>query len=405
MTDFSPPLPLSPALDDDTRSSFESALTQQTLQNRWHQCHSDLTPAQIQQRAQGSDGAADGAADQVGALNAKGQIVWPKGRHILWLYQQFQLPNQLQGYPLAGLTVRLALTWWAEDAQIYVNGEWVQAGDLFDHSTRIVLSRAAAPGALMTVALRLVSPGHDDGALMKSQLLFESDYSTDRDLDPGFIADELAVLHSYLRAFAADQGDAVAAAVAKIDWAKVADRSDFNTHLQALRTSLLPLTHRLKQHTIYLLGHAHLDMAWLWPIAETWQAAERTFTSALALQSEFAELTFAHTTPALFAWLEVHRPELFARIQAQVRLGRWEMLGGIWVEPEVNLISGESMARQILYGQRYYLEKFGQISPIAWLPDTFGFHWQLPQLLKQGGIDYFVTQKLRWNDTTQTAPR
>jgi alpha-mannosidase len=73
----------------------------------------------------------------------------------------------------------------------------------------------------------------------------------------------------------------------------------------------------------------------------------------------------------------------------------------MWVEPELNLISGESIARHILYGQRYFQEKFGQISPIAWLPDTFGFNWQLPQFLKLGGMRYFVTQKLRWNDTTQ----
>ncbi len=152
---------------------------------------------------------------------------------------------------------------------------------------------------------------------------------------------------------------------------------------------------------ISLLGHAHLDMAWLWSIDETWEAAQRTFESVLKLQQQFPELTFCHSTPALYAWIEQHRPDLFTAIQQQVNQGRWEIVGGMWIEPELNIISGESIIRQILYGQHYVLEKFGQISKIAWLPDSFGFCATLPQFFKQGGIEYFVTQKLRWNDTTQ----
>ncbi|MBF2025576.1 MAG: alpha-mannosidase, partial [Oscillatoriales cyanobacterium C42_A2020_001] len=168
-----------------------------------------------------------------------------------------------------------------------------------------------------------------------------------------------------------------------------------------LRQTLLPLAEPLKQRQITLLGHAHLDMAWLWTVAETWKAAERTFQSVLNLQKDFPELTFAHTTPALYEWMEQNRPDLFAQIQEQVKAGKWEVVAGFWIEPELNLISGESIARQVLYGQRYIQEKFGKICPIAWVPDTFGFTWQLPQILKQGGVDYFVTQKLRWNDTTK----
>jgi len=141
-------------------------------------------------------------------------------------------------------------------------------------------------------------------------------------------------------------------------------------------------------------------MAWLWTVSETWKAAERTFQSVLNLQKDFPELTFAHTTPALYEWMEQNRPSLFAQIQEQVKAGKWEIVAGFWIEPELNLISGESIVRQVLYGQRYLQEKFGNLCPIAWVPDTFGFTWQLPQILKQGGIEYFVTQKLRWNDTT-----
>lgn len=134
-------------------------------------------------------------------------------------------------------------------------------------------------------------------------------------------------------------------------------------------------------------------------MAETWDAAQRTFESVLALQQNFPELTFTHSSPALLAWVEEHRPDLFTQIQQQVQAGRWAIDAGLWVEPDLNLPGGEALVRQILYGQRYCVEKFGSVSAIAWLPDTFGFSWQLPQLLSQGGVRYFATQKLRWNDS------
>jgi alpha-mannosidase len=326
-------------------------------------------------------------------LNEKRDLVWEKGRKVRWFYQEFVLPDQLQGYPLTSLTLRLALTWWAELAEVFVNGKKVQEGDLFDHSCRIVLSDSVVPGEKVAVAIRLVSPGHDIGGLMRSVLIYESDYDA---IDPGFVADELAVLQSYLEAFAPDESIQV-----ELDWSLVSDRTHFDRALEAVRRSLLPFSSRIKQHTIYMLGHAHLDMAWLWDVNETWRAAERTFKSVLNLQKDFPDLTFCHTTPALYEWIEQNRPELFAEIQAHVKAGTWEIVGGMWVEPEMNLISGESIARQILYGQRYYEQKFGKINRIAWLPDTFGFNWQLPQLLQQGGMEYFVTQKLRWNDTNK----
>jgi alpha-mannosidase len=327
----------------------------------------------------------------IAPLNEKGQITWPKGRLNQWLYQEIHLPEAFVDYPLVGMTARLALTWWADAATVYINGEPVQAGDLFDHSARVVLQRQLVPGSVFAVALHLVSPFHDIGALMRSRLICEA---PDGSIDPGFVADELAVIGSYGARFEADRVGELEEMVA--GWL---NETPTLGRLADLRAKLQPWSRLIKQHQVALLGHAHLDMAWLWPISETWAAAERTFVSALNLQKDFPELTFCHTTPALYAWMEDHRPELFAQIQAQVKAGKWEALGGLWVEPEANLIGAESMVRQILYGQRYYQEKFGSTSAIAWLPDTFGFPWQLPQILAQGGITHFVTQKLRWNDT------
>ncbi len=369
-------------------------LTQISVQSLWHQCFLNLSTAEALQ-ANWEDWA-------IAPLNTREHIAWARGQQTIWLGQKITVPTTLEGYPLAGFGLRLSLTWWAESAEIFVNGELVQEGDLFDHSARIVLSEAVHPGEAIAVVIRLVSPGHDEGALVKSLCVYErGDQSINSCPEPGFVADELAVLQEYLTQFLPERLEAFTENVAQINWAEVGDRPTFDQSLTTLRQSLLPLSEEIKRRSIQLVGHSHLDLAWLWDVAETWETVEHTFKSVLQLQQEFPQLTFCHTSPALYAWIEENRPALFAAIQQQVAAGRWEIVAGLWVEPELNLVSGESLVRQVLYGQRYVQEKFGSVSKVAWLPDSFGFCWQLPQILKQGGVDYFVTQKLRWNDTTQ----
>ncbi|MEB3311693.1 MAG: alpha-mannosidase [Snowella sp.] len=362
-------------------------LTQRDIQAQWYRTAQKVLTEEFQ-------------ADQweIAPLNENQYIIWAKGRQIQWLTQQIIIPHDLAGYPLAGLSLRLALTWWAEDAKIYVNGELVQEGDLFDSMARILLTPSVQTGEKITVTLRLVSPAHDIGGLMRSRLLYERNYP---ELDPGFIADEFEVLHKYLEAFEPEQLPILENALHTIPWDKVNDAEAFDQALLELREQLTPLARNITDRQFHLLGHAHLDMAWLWPLAETWEVGERTFRSVLTLQQEFPDLKFGHTSPVLYEWIEKHRPELFSQIQQAVKAGRWELLGGMWVEPEVNLISGESFVRQFLYGQRYFQEKFGKISKVAWLPDSFGFTWQLPQFCKLAGIEYFVTGKLHWNDSTK----
>ncbi len=356
----------------------------------------------------------------IAPLNDRQHIAWEKGRHIRWLYQSISVPTDLHGYPLAGLTLRLALTWWADDAQIYVDGQLAQSGDLFECFTRLCLSSGVTPGETFEVAIRLVSPGHDDGALVRSHLIYEL-LNTQPTPEPSFIADELTVLAT----LEPSSQTAIQTAIAQLNWDSLSETNttdidsaldiwnalstttlpaathSFHQSLSELRRTLLPLCEPLKQRNIQCVGHAHLDMAWLWPVADTWNAAERTFRSVLNLQKDFPELTYTHSSPALFEWLEHNRPELFAQIQQKVKEGKWSIDAGLWIEPEFNVISGEAIARHILYGQRYCQEKFGTLSKVAWLPDSFGFCWQLPQLLSQGGIETFATLKLSWNDSTQ----
>ena len=364
--------------------------SQVNIQTSWRYCAVDLPITEIPQY--------DWSNCPVAQLNAKGHVAWAAGQQVLWLAQRLIIPHDLQGYPLQGLSLRLALTWWAEAAQIFVNGVAVQEGDLFDCSTRVLISPCVTSGEEITIALRLVSPSHDDGALVRSLCVYES--TSNSCLEPGFVADELAVLQRYLET-ESQALHTLAVAVAEIDWSALPDRQKFESSLFQVRCSLELLSDGLRQRRIQLLGHAHLDLAWLWPVSETWDVAQRTFESVLKLQQEFPSLIFCHSTPALYAWIEEHRPDLFTAIQQQVKAGRWEVVGGLWVEPELNLINGESIVRQLLYGQRYVLEKFGNVSLVAWLPDSFGFCATLPQIFKQGGIEYFVTQKLRWNDTTE----
>ncbi len=379
-------------------------LSQLDVQAQWRFCTENLTPAV-------ATSVPNWANWTPVALNARQHIAWERGRNGLWLAQNITVPPALEGYSLEGLTLRLALTWWAEFAQVYVDGELMQEGDLFDTSARVLLRRQVEPGETITLTIRLISPGHDDGALVRSLCLYERpDQAIAPCPEPGFVADELAVVQHYVEMFQPERSAELVEAVQAIAWNAVVDpppdklqsnRATFDQSLMVVRQKLLPFSTWLKQREICLLGHAHLDLAWLWAVEETWEAAERTFISVLQLHQQFPELTFCHSSPALYAWVEEHHPALFAAIREAVADGWWEVAAGLWVEPELNVVNGESIARQILYGQRYVQEKFGRISRTAWLPDTFGFCWQLPQLLKQGGIDYFVTQKLRWNDTTQ----
>jgi alpha-mannosidase len=360
-------------------------LSQQPCMDRWRYWPADWAVSQAL--------VADLDTWLAGEMNEKQYLTWPAGQ-VQWLGQLITVPEHLQGYPTQWHSLRLSLIWWSIDVQIYVNGQLVQAGDLFDARVRVLLGDNVQPGDTWDVRMRLASPGHDQGALMQSIALYES--NDPHQPEPGFWADELAVASTYL-----PDHPAIANTVQAIDWQLLSTSVPaFQTQLQALRQQLIR-TVQLPPAQISLLSHAHLDMAWLWEVTETWEVADRTFQSVLALQAEYPHLTFCHTSPALYAWLEEHRPQLFAQIQAQVKSGRWEVVGGMWIEPDLNLISGESIARQIIYGQRYVQAKFGVVSKVAWLPDTFGFCQQLPQLFQLGQIDYFVTQKFLWNDTNQ----
>ncbi len=150
-------------------------------------------------------------------------------------------------------------------------------------------------------------------------------------------------------------------------------------------------------HRIVATGHAHIDTAWLWPLRETVRKCTRTFASAVALMDDYPEYRFSCSQAQQYAWVEERHPELFAKIVERVERGQWIPVGGMWVEADMNLPSGESLVRQIVYGQRYFEERFGRRCDEVWIPDVFGYPAGLPQVFAQGGMTRFVTQKLSWN--------
>ncbi len=178
------------------------------------------------------------------------------------------------------------------------------------------------------------------------------------------------------------------------DWPRV------RSALKRSYAAAAPVKNYLEEFKIHLVGNAHIDIAWLWRMAETMALTRNTYETVIQNMGEYPELTYAQSQAVTYDWIEKKHPELFQAIREKVQSGRWEIVGGMWVEPDCNLISGESWARQLLYGKKYFHEKFGVDVRIGWNPDSFGYNWNMPQIYKLGGIDTFITQKLWWNDTT-----
>ncbi|HOY84407.1 MAG TPA: glycoside hydrolase family 38 C-terminal domain-containing protein [Candidatus Syntrophosphaera sp.] len=151
--------------------------------------------------------------------------------------------------------------------------------------------------------------------------------------------------------------------------------------------------------TAFSVGHAHLDLAWLWPLRETRRKGARTFANALRLLEQYPSYVFGASQAQLYQWIKADHPALYALVKERVKQGRWEIQGASWVEFDTNLISAESIIRQFMYGKRFFESEFGQAPRVLWLPDCFGFSGNLPQFLKGCGVDWFITQKLSWNET------
>ena len=200
----------------------------------------------------------------------------------------------------------------------------------------------------------------------------------DAGVDPAWAGELLAELNRFCNAWVEDD---------RLTWDEA----------RAILARLIDRRNGSRVHELSAIGHAHLDTAWLWPLAETYRKAVRTWSSQAAYLDRYPEYRFACSQAQHYDWVRQRDPQLYERIRAHVDAGRWVPVGGTWIEPDCNLPSGESLVRQFLHGQRFFERELGRRCREFWNPDVFGYNGQLPQIMRGAGIDRFLTQKLSWN--------
>ncbi len=333
-----------------------------------------------------------------GAPGGRGAAGGPvPGSGHAWYRTTIEIPATAGGREIRGSRVRLAVRL-SNDGRIFFNGALVAQGENRTLDP-ILLAEHAVPGEKFHVAIR--TPYHaENGRLSGAQLLIDNPGQP----DPGDLRGDIIAAEETAAAFPNGKDDherQLDAAVKAIDFAAL-DRSDQPAFARSLATAsrdLQPLRDWMQQFTVKAVGNSHIDMAWLWPWTETVEVVRDTFTTALELMREYPGFTYAQSSVQDYAWLRDKYPALFEQIRKRVEEGRWELVGGMWIEPDLNMPDGESLVRQLLTGTRFFEKEFNKSTNIGWNPDSFGYNWQLPQIYKRSGFDSFVTQKMSWNET------
>jgi len=319
-----------------------------------------------------------------------------------------QIPEKVNGYATQGSRVLLDLRFGSPSSlmiTVFSNGGILYRGD-DDNILPVLLSVNAQPGQKFLVAARVVAGDDVQSEFFHSELIVEPPHTRP---DPGLLRMEILAARPLIAAYEdgkTQREQELDAAVKAVDFSPLerGDQAGFDASLKAAHTKLEVLKPWLQQFAIRAVGNSHIDMAWLWPWTETVEVVRNTFRSVLDLMREYPEFKFTMSSARTFEWMQEKYPDLFQEIQQRVKEGRWEIIGGMWVEPDLNMPDGESLVRQILVGKRYFQKNFGVDVKIGWNPDSFGYNYQLPQIYKKSGMDYFVTQKLLWAHEFTTFP-
>lgn len=316
-----------------------------------------------------------------------------------WFRLSFCVPESFDGRPL-WLTVETELDGWdATNPQFLAFLDGVPLQGLDTNHRDILLTQSARGAALMRVDLQAYS-GRFEGGRRLIATLAEMDpaaYGLYWDLAvPVRIAEKLD-RDDHIRL---QLENILTRAVNLIDLREKnspAFRASLGSASACLERALYTDLAGKSETVATCVGHTHIDVAWQWTVAQTREKAARSFATVLKLMDEYPEYKFMSSQPQLYSFVKERYPEMYERIRQRVREGRWEAEGGMWLEADCNLTSGESLARQLLYGKRFFREEFGVDSRIVWLPDVFGYSAALPQIMKKAGIDYFMTTKIAWN--------
>ena len=344
--------------------------------------------------------------------------LWGEDWGTAWFRGSVTLPSELDGE-----TVLLRATTGGPEAMLFVDGTIRGSFDP-NHPVRVVDLRATG-GKTYAIALEAYA-GHDFPGVHPSHTEGSADGVVYvRPEDRRFGGVELVVERPDVSAFtfalrtlrllydALDPNSLrrgrighAFAAVHRIVWARPEETSEtiWRTALEeamAVMRPLLALKNGPTTPTMDIVGHSHIDTAWLWTIAETHRKLGRTYSSVLALMDQYPEFRFTQSAAYHYEKCRELYPEVFARVVERVREGRWEVNGAMYIEPDCNIPSGESFVRQCLVGQRSYREMFGKTTDALWQPDVFGYSAALPQILRGAGVSYFLTTKLGWNDTNR----
>jgi len=308
----------------------------------------------------------------------------------VWFRQTYEVPADLHGYDLTGSRI-----WFQFHAEangpmpeiLYFNGRRVAMGDDLEP---VVLFDAAKPGDKVTVAVKLlhtVDTKRFRGASLKID--FPEGRPNPEDLRVEFMS--AALLVPSLAPGDAGKLDVLRAAIETVNLKALDshDQAGFDASLKAAHTKLEALLPLMQTATWHLTGNSHIDAAWLWPATETVDVVKRTFGTALQLMYEYPQYTYTQSAAQYNAWMAEKYPDMNAEIAQRIKEGRWEVVGGMWVEPDLNMPDGESLVRQLLVGKRWYKQAYGVDVRIGWNPDSFGYTWQLPQIYKKSGVDYF----------------
>jgi len=320
----------------------------------------------------------------------------------VWFRQTITVPPTLNGYDLTGARIwfQFHAFWHGSMPEIlYFNGRRAAMGDDLEP---VVLLEDAKPGDKVVIAVKLLhtlDTKRFDGATLRVE--FPANRPNPEDLRKEFVSAALLV-----PSLAPGDASRMATLNGAIDVVnlKALDSSDqkaFDASLLASQQKLEALRPLLQTMTFHMTGNSHIDAAWLWPWTETVDVVKRTFGTALQLMYEYPRYTYTQSAAAYNDWLAEKYPDMNAEIKQRIQEGRWEIVGGMWVEPDLNMPDGESLVRQLLVGKRWYKQAYGVDVRVGWNPDSFGYNWQLPQIYKKSGVDYFVTQKMVWNDTNQ----
>jgi alpha-mannosidase len=326
----------------------------------------------------------------------------PLPGEALWLRARIEVPKDLNGYDLTGTQISFRLHIEANGPVtqiVYFNGRRVALGTDLEP---IVLFADAHPGDKVLVAVKLLH-SEDEKRFRGSELNIQFAANRPNPEDFREEAVSASLLLPALGEGGSDRSEQLQSIIQKVSLSALSasNQSVFDDSLRQAQQGLMTLQPILQKADIHLTGNAHIDAAWLWPWTETVEVVRQTFGTALQLMNEYPKYTYTQSAAAYDEWMEQKYPSEFSQIQQRVKEGRWEMVGGMWVEPDLNMPDGESLVRQLLIGKRYFQSRFGVDVRIGWNPDSFGYNWQLPQIYKRSGVDYFVTQKMAWNDTNR----